>query len=406
MSRFTLGVTATLVLPRSNSLAMDAALLSDAGQEYGLQLVFETGDGPTQFILGPTPTQAPLSLGAIVTQLAKMLQIDAVAQVASLTSSWPWREIFAVQIAPYLTVAVGDAPAVQLVVKLYKDNVYGIGLGGSYGPITVEPNFTVYDLIVGYDRAKGGLDVRARVKFAEQKSARLARLGANAATVGAAEEEEGKTSVVSYPFPVPSQGGSNFQVKYFGLGQRFGPTVDVQAEDPLAKMFIDLEATFTTNDPAQLLTTLAKYYDASRDWFVAAHLLMRGWEVRAVFNDPALYGLEITCSADQFKGLLLEILYQKLGPHLGVYYGALTMPERYRQINMGAVSLTVPSFRIWIYTNGDFKVSVGWPLGENSIGLQVAIFTGGAAFYFGKLRSGDNPESGAKALRAMGSLLK
>jgi hypothetical protein len=402
MTRFTLGVQATLLLPSSDAHADDAQALSAAAASYGLQFAFAAGDGPTQFTIEPAPGQSPLSLGAMVTRIAEMLKIDAIADVSKLTSTSPWKEILSVEIAPYLTVAIGDAPAVQLLVQLYRDNVYGIRLGGAYGPITVEPNFTVYDLIVGYDKAKGGLDVRARVNFAEQKSARAARLAA-AGDATPAGEPDGKTAIVSYPFPMPSQGGSNFQVKYFGLGQRFGPTVDLKADDPLARMFDELEKNFTTNDPKQLLDTLAGYYDPARDWFVAAHLVVRGWELRAVFNDPVLYGLEITCAVDQFKGLLLEILYQKLGPHLGVYYGALTMPERYRQINLGAVALTLPSFKIWIYTNGDFKVSVGWPLGENSIGIQVYVFTGGGGFYFGKLRSGDNPASGAQALRERGS---
>ncbi len=161
MSRFTLGVQASLILPATDPLAREASVLGDSGQTYGLQLVFATGDGPTQFILGPSPKQPPLSLGAIVLQIAKMLKIDAVAQVADLTSTEPWKRIFEVEIAPYLMVAVGDAPAVQLLVKLYKGGVYGISLGGTYGPITVEPNFTVYDLIVGYEKAKGGLDVSA-----------------------------------------------------------------------------------------------------------------------------------------------------------------------------------------------------------------------------------------------------
>lgn len=170
-------------------------------------------------------------------------------------------------------------------------------------------------------------------------------------------------------------------------------------------MFTELEQTFTTNDPATLLTKLAGYYDPNRDWFVGAHVLLRGWEVRAVFNDPVLYGLEITCTVDAFNGLLLEILYQKLGDGLGVYYGALTLPAKFRTIQLGVVSLTLPSFKIWIYTNGDFKVSVGWPLGPNSIGIQFYIFTGGGGFYFAKLRSGDNPSSTRQQLLASGSVL-
>ena len=413
MSRFTLGIPVTLVLSQSQADALQASAAGNDDDGFGLQFGFAVGDGPTQFTVGPKPTQAPLSLRTVIEQLAKMLGINAIAQVADLSASWPWSEIFSVEIAPYLTIAIGDAPAVQLVVQLYRRGKYGITLGGTYGPVTVEPEFTVYDLIVGYDKAKGGLDVSARVTFKEQKEflrRRLAARGRNTDVVDVIDvtdvdpkPEDGKTSVVKYPFPVPSQGGSNFKVKYFGLGQRFGPTVDVHAADPIKEMFDKLESIFTTNDPRQLLDDLGQYYDASRDWFVATHIEVRGWEIRAVFNDPVLYGLEITCSAGQFEGLLFEILYQKLGPHLGVYYGALTMPTRYRQINLGAVALTLPSFKIWIYTNGDFKVSVGWPLGDNSIGVQVYIFTGGCGFYFGKLRSGDNPESGANALKALRS---
>lgn len=408
MTRFTLDVQATLQLPSSFDVA--AAGANAAG--YGLQFGFAVGDGPTQFVLGPQSTQQPISLRTLIERIAKMLGIDALKQIAHLSSSLPWSKIFAVEIAPYLTVSIGEETAVQLVVKLFEKGDYGIKLGGNYGPITVEPNFTVYDLIVGYDKSKGGLDVNARVQFSEQESfKKLQRLEAGQlhrgfpgrVFAGLPEDEDKKTSVVSYPFPIPSQGTSNFQVKYLGLGQRFGPTADLTKDDPIKELFNELESVFITNDPRKLLEGFGKYYDPSRDWFVAAHLLVRGWEIRAVFNDPVLYGLEITCSLDQFEGLLFEILYQKLGPHLGVYYGALTMPTKYRQINLGAVALTLPSFKIWIYTNGDFKVSVGWPLGSESIGLQVYIFTGGCGFYFGKLRSGDNPTSATMALKAIGS---
>ena len=40
------------------------------------------------------------------------------------------------------------------------------------------------------------------------------------------------------------------------LGQRFGPTVDMTAPDPIADMFTKLEGTLTTNDPEVLLSTL------------------------------------------------------------------------------------------------------------------------------------------------------
>jgi hypothetical protein len=281
MTRFTLDVQATLQLPSSFDVA--AAGANAAG--YGLQFGFAVGDGPTQFVLGPQSTQQPISLRTLIERIAKMLGIDALKQIAHLSSSLPWSKIFAVEIAPYLTVSIGEETAVQLVVKLFEKGDYGIKLGGNYGPITVEPNFTVYDLIVGYDKSKGGLDVSARVQFSEQESfKKLQRLEAGQlhrgfpgrVLAGLQEDEDKKTSVVSYPFPIPSQGTSNFQVKYLGLGQRFGPTADLTKDDPIKEMFNELESVFITNDPRKLLEGFGKYYDPTRDWFVAAHLLVRG----------------------------------------------------------------------------------------------------------------------------------
>ncbi|HEU5129990.1 MAG TPA: hypothetical protein VFU12_18565 [Glycomyces sp.] len=257
---------------------------------------------------------------------------------------------------------------------------------------------------MGYDKAGGGLELRARVEYEPQRSA-LPRGGAAPAAPGrgaAPPEEEPpgkKTQLVSFPPPLPDQGTPNFEVDYFGLGQKFGPTVDLNAEDPLKDAFDALEGHLTSNDPVTIIRELADYFHPDRGWFVAADIRLRGWRVRAIFNDPVLYGLEVTCASpgDPFDGFLFEILYQKLGPHLGVYYGALTIPKAFRQIDLGAVALTLPAFKIWIYTNGDFKVSVGWPLGPDSIGVAVAVFTGGGGFYFAKLRSGDDPNHAAKA---------
>ncbi|HEX8392431.1 MAG TPA: hypothetical protein VF665_08760, partial [Longimicrobium sp.] len=397
MARLTVGAQLTLNLA--------------SGSPYLMGLTLGVGQGPTQLVLGPRDGQVPFTLADVVSGVGDMLGIPELKQVSSLASSAPWSEIFAVQIAPYLTVAVGGtggpAGAVQLVIKLYKGGTYGVSLGGPVGGvITISPSFTVFDLIVGYESGKG-LDVRARVRFDEQ--ARPAELAAGtlpALGAGAAADPApaGKTQIVSYPFPMPPAGGSNFQVKYLGLGQRFGPPPYTGSGDPLVEIFNQLESTFTSSDPATLLSQLANYYDPARGWFIGAHVLLRGWEVRALFNDPSIYGLQVACSVDQFKGLAFEILYQKLGPHLGVYYAAVTLPEQFRQINVGVVALTLPSFRIWIYTNGDFKVSVGWPMGPDSIGVQAYIFTGGGGFYFARLRSGDNPQSGQKALAAGASM--
>lgn len=389
MTRVGLGVNATLLVP-------------DKENPYNLDLLFSVGGGPTEFSLGPSKGQKPLSLRKVVLQIAKMLDLeDEVGPIAELSSSWPWSEVFKVEIQPQLTVEVSNEPSVALVLDLYEEGkeASGVHLPGEGVPswLTIKPNFTVYNLVISYDR-KRGIDVRAQVEFEDQQTGER--------KVGLLEGEPpppAKKELVSFPFPTPPPANQNLQVKYLGLGQRFGPKADLRSEDPLETLFEELEENLSSNNPTTLLEKLASYYDPNRDWFFGAHVLLRGWEVRAVLSDPALYGLEVTCSVEQFKGLKVEILYQKLGSGVGVFYGALEMPEKFRTFQLGVVSLTIPSFKLWIYTNGDFKVSVGWPLGPNSIGVQVYIFTGGGGFYFAKLRSADNPASGGQALLARGS---
>ncbi len=263
--------------------------------------------------------------------------------------------------------------------------------------ITLEPDITVESIYLGYDAASGkGVDFRIKVS---SPTTGATKSGAGLLTAGGeslvAKDPPTKTQVVSYPFPVPSQkSASKFKLKYLGLGQRVGPDPQVNPNgDPLATIFDQLESDLATNDPKAILEQVAaNFYKPDRDWFIAADIEFRGFELRILFNDPAMYGLEITAGAGTgLEGLLFEILYQKLGPHLGVYYGALTLPDVLRRIPIDGAILILPSFSVWIYTNGDFRINIGWPLGPNSIGLQLDVLLGRAGLYFAKLRSGDNP---------------
>lgn len=361
-----------------------------SSEPLGLRFELALGQGPTQFTIKPS-ANFRFSLADVLGALASVLKIDALNKVATLTDKQPWALVFNTKISPEISVLVSSTESVaQCILTLYDgdSSTPGIQLGGQYGPITIEPKFTVFNLIISYNKNKGGLDVSAKVQFDDQPSSTYLKTSTS---------DQPKTQIVKFPFPVPDQGTSTFKLNYLGLGQRFGPPLPTNVNDfstALETIFTDLEKNLTTNDPQTILEKLVKdYYHPDRDWFVAADLEFKGWQVRLLFNDPVLYGVEVSCSVDAFKGLDLIILYVKLGPHLGVYYGKLTIPEQYRQINLGAVALTLPTVQIWIYTNGDFKVNVGWPLGSDSIGIQVYIFTGGGGFYFGKLRSGDNPQT-------------
>ncbi|MCR1839473.1 hypothetical protein [Murimonas intestini] len=119
-------------------------------------------------------------------------------------------------------------------------------------------------------------------------------------------------------------------------------------------------------------------------------------DMQMVFDDPALYGIRFTLAgkaAKVFDGFAAEILYRKVNDTIGVYQGELTLPDKMRHLELGAFALTLPVFYAEIYTNGDFKIDVGFPKDgdfSRSLSLYAVVppgipLTGSAGFYFGKL---------------------
>lgn len=307
----------------------------------------------------------------------------------------PWSVIFDqhVLVSAWVSPASVTAVAIELAFVSESGTPEPFEIGGTthVGPleVTLSPNLLVNSLYIKY--ASGtGLALSANVST--PTSAGPSALGAPPSpgpTVG---------QMVSYPFPLPAQNAvSAFKLNYFGIGQRVGPDPYVGNEDPLTYIFEEvLEKQLFGTDPTEILTTLAQhFYHPDRGWFVAADLSLSQWRLRLLFNDPSLYGLQVIgpgySPPNFFSGFLFEILYQKLGPNLGVYYGALNLPEGLRRIPLEGAILILPGFSIWVYTNGDFRVNIGWPLGPQSIGLQLDVLLGQAGLYFAKLRSGDDP---------------
>ncbi len=346
----------------------------------------QVAGGPLSINLAPKEPISLIDLWELIsTELDKLVGVS----LPNITSG-PWAKIFQVDQATTVMPSFWLVPTgSNLAVYLQLDLSEPIGIGGttSFGglTITLEPNIQIWSLYIGYTQDQG-VDLRAKISIPTQPGPK--------ALPGAGDEQ--KFAIVSYPFPVPSQNSVGvFQLKYLGIGQRVGPNVVVNSNDPMAAIFEQLETQLIGNDPTTILTDLAtNFYKPDRNWFIAADLAFRGWQLRVLFNDPAMYGLELSAPMQPltpFSGLLFEILYQKLSPNLGVYYGALTLPYFMRRIVLQGVILILPGFSIWVYTNGDFRVNIGWPLGNSSIGIQVGILNGIAGFYFAKLRSADNP---------------
>ncbi|MFZ1221402.1 MAG: hypothetical protein WAO00_19080, partial [Chthoniobacterales bacterium] len=352
-----------------------------------IELSVQVAGAPLSISLAP---KQPLNFLDVWNKVSEVMQDKEVAGFGLPDlSGGPWGKMLessfqSVQPTLWISPSGGQGGATACYLEL----AFGspISIGGSWpiaGGLTVwlAPNIDIYSIYIGYD-STAGFSLRAKIQI-------IPGPNDSPPTPAAAK-------IVTYPFPVPAQdSASTFKVNYIGLGQRVGPTVDVTSDDPMAAIFEQLETQLIGEDPYTILTKLATdFYHPDRNWFIAADLEMRGFRIRVLFNDPSMYGLEISVAPSPvtpFAGLLFEILYQKLTPNLGVYYGALTLPYALRRIPLSGVILILPGFSIWVYTNGDFRVNIGWPMGNASIGIQVAVLVGTAGLYFAKLRSGDNP---------------
>lgn len=118
-------------------------------------------------------------------------------------------------------------------------------------------------------------------------------------------------------------------------------------------------------------------------------------EAAVIFNDPEIYGLRLSLNGGQMKvfdGLEFEILYKKVTDSVGVFKILFTLPDAFREFEVGAASLTMPVLGVDIYTNGDFKIDIGFPYEldfSRSFNFEVQAgplpLTGSAGIYFGKL---------------------
>ncbi|MGM3168616.1 LysM peptidoglycan-binding domain-containing protein [Dickeya chrysanthemi] len=196
------------------------------------------------------------------------------------------------------------------------------------------------------------------------------------------------------PPVVPGTGTQTFDLEYLGLGQRLAlreipPATMDGVIAALEKALVP--AGNPQQNPATQLPGLT--YDAGSNWLIGTRFTaMSTVQLSVVFNDPNLYGLLIQLSgsrAGSLAGLRFEILYRKISDSIGVYHIELTLPDAMRHIEMGEVSITLPIITVDIYTNGNFRIDVGFPPSltdfSRSGSVQVFPFIGFGGFYFAVL---------------------
>jgi hypothetical protein len=206
---------------------------------------------------------------------------------------------------------------------------------------------------------------------------------------------------------VPGRGNAYFHLYLLALGQR------IAIYEPGAfnstKAVIEALADIPPSDGANLPfnpTELKKgqpYYNRSSNWLAAMHFGVLqipstdkySIDLMLVFNDPNLYGLRLALSGEKVKvldGLAIDVLYKKITDDIGCYQIEFTLPSVLRNLEFGAISVTLPVIGIQIYTNGDFLIDFGFPYNQDfsrSFTMQAIILgvpvLGSGGFYFGKL---------------------
>lgn len=196
------------------------------------------------------------------------------------------------------------------------------------------------------------------------------------------------------PPAVPGAGDKLLDLRYVGVGQHVGfdpKWQPVNVEDVIGKMEKLALPAGGSNLP-NLTAPDGLRFAKDSSWLVGFDFTVLGFlQLAVVFNDPNLYGILIALSGERaksFAGLKFEILYRKVTDTIGVYHIELKLPDAMRHLEFGEVSLTLPIIVIDIYTNGNFRIDLGFPKGldfSNSFCLQVFPFIGYGGFYFALL---------------------
>jgi hypothetical protein len=183
-------------------------------------------------------------------------------------------------------------------------------------------------------------------------------------------------------------GGGSFQLKYLGLGQRVGP----DPNDPPTN-FKDFLA-FMTGDFFKAISDQEydKVYHPDSQWLALTDLrLLDKIQVGFIFYDSTPF-YSLTLNVDKLFNF--EITYTKVSDSIGLFYANFSLPDNLRTFQVGAASLTLPSIGVSVYTNGDFKIDLGFPNNDDwsrSFRVQAQAgpipITGSGGFYIASLSS-------------------
>ncbi|HZN15993.1 MAG TPA: LysM peptidoglycan-binding domain-containing protein [Acidimicrobiales bacterium] len=194
--------------------------------------------------------------------------------------------------------------------------------------------------------------------------------------------------------PTPAGvGRSLFRLGYLGMGQHVtlkNLTKFTSINDVVAQLQKDMRP---VTDPSKVpLNPNTMEFSPTSQWmFGIDATVMDTVTVKAVFHDPDLYGLILALkgpSAGSLAGLNIELLYKKVTNDIGVFHARLQIPDAFRRLQFGVVSVTLGIITVDVFTNGNFKVDFGFPHNLDfsvSFAVEAGYFNGRGGIYFGVL---------------------
>ncbi|MCU5633664.1 hypothetical protein OCB76_21470 [Bacillus cereus] len=184
-----------------------------------------------------------------------------------------------------------------------------------------------------------------------------------------------------------------FDLKFIGLGQHI--SLEPKPSD-LEQAFELIKNNFGKPNPDESKPLPANLkFDQNAQWLIGLQLQLLSFiKISAIFSDPHLYGLLIKLEGDQageFNEFKFAIEYEKVSDSLGAYKGKIALPENLRRLEFGTITVILPEFYIELYSNGDYKVDVGFPTNldfSRSLIVEALPYKGAGGFYIARLSPG------------------
>ncbi|HEY0026290.1 MAG TPA: hypothetical protein VGC35_00290 [Allosphingosinicella sp.] len=179
-------------------------------------------------------------------------------------------------------------------------------------------------------------------------------------------------------------------ISSLALGQRVLLSLGDVKSTRQTMAWLDKQQTFNTDEEFVRFagkpdSTLR--YAPNREWFVAmAGQFLELAEVQLLLRDPDLYGVYFAVLGQD--SLSVDLVYQKLADGVGRYAAEIMLPAELRNMDFGAVALTLGAIRVEVYTDGGFLIDLGFPEHvdySRSFVVQGGPFIGKGGFYIARV---------------------